>query len=73
MSLTLRGSGQSWNLDFVWGHSQAIGREHVSEVFAGSDMKSAFICTGEKAVSTESVEYFQDMSFVLGKVVGIDQ
>ena len=73
MSLTLRGSGQSWNLDFVWGHSQAIGREHVSEVFAGSDMKFAFICTGEKAVSAESAEYFPDVLFVLRKVVGIDQ
>ena len=61
------------NLDFVWGHSQAVGREHVSEVFAGSDMKFAFICTGEKAVSMEAVEYLPDVSFVLGKVVGIDQ
>ena len=42
-------------------------------IFAGSDMKFAFICTGEKAVSAESAEYFQDVSFVLGKVVGIDQ
>ena len=61
------------DLDFVRGHSQAVGREHVSEVFAGSDMKFPFICTGEKAISMESVEYFQDGSFVLGKVVGIDQ
>ena len=36
-------------------------------------MKFAFICTGEKAVSVESAEYFPDMLFVLGKVVGIDQ
>ena len=57
------------NLDFIGGHCQAIGREHVSEVFTGSDVKFAFICTGEKAVSVESAEYFPDMSFVLGKVV----
>ena len=36
-------------------------------------MEFAFICTGEKAVSVESAEYFPDMSFVLGKVIGIDQ
>ena len=36
-------------------------------------MKFAFVCTGEKAVSTESMEYFPDVSFVLGKVIGIDQ
>ena len=36
-------------------------------------MKLSFICVGKKAVSTESAEYFLDMSFVLGKVIGIDQ
>ena len=36
-------------------------------------MKFAFICTGEKAVSVESAEYFPDVLFVLRKVVGIDQ
>ena len=36
-------------------------------------MKFAFICMGEKAVSVESAEYFPDMSFVLRKVIGIDQ
>ena len=36
-------------------------------------MKFAFICMGEKAISAESVEYFPDVSFVLRKVVGIDQ
>ena len=61
------------NLDFVGGHRQVIRREHVSEVFTGSDVKFAFICTGEKAVSMESVEYFPDISFMLRKVIGIDQ
>ena len=60
------------SLDFVGGHSQAVGREHIPEVFTGSDVKFAFICMGEKAVSAESVEYFPDMSFMLGKVIGID-
>ena len=36
-------------------------------------MKFAFICTGEKAISAESAEYLPDVSFVLRKVVGIDQ
>ena len=36
-------------------------------------MEFTFICAGEKAISTESVEYFPDVSFVLGKVIGIDQ
>ena len=36
-------------------------------------MKFAFVCTGEKVVSMESAEYFPDVSFVLGKVIGIDQ
>ena len=61
------------NLDFVGGHSQAIGREHIPKVFTGSDVEFAFICTGEKAISMEAAEYLPDVSFVLGKVVGIDQ
>ena len=61
------------NLDFIGGHRQAIGREHVSEVFTGSDVKLSFICTGKESVSMESVEYFPDVSFMLRKVIGIDQ
>ena len=61
------------NLDFVQGHSQAIRGEHVSKVFTGSDVESRFICTGEKATSAESVEHFPDVSFMLRKVIGIDQ
>ena len=61
------------NLDFVGGHSQAVWRKHIPEVFTGSDVKFAFICMGGKAVSTESAEYFQDVSFMLRKVIGIDQ
>ena len=61
------------DLDFVGGHSQAIWREHVSKVFTGSDVKFAFVCTGEEAISVEAVKYFPDVSFVLGKVIGIDQ
>ena len=36
-------------------------------------MEFAFICMGKKAVSAESAEYFPDVSFVFGKVIGIDQ
>ena len=61
------------NLDFIGGHHQAVGSEHVSEVFTGSDVKFTFICTGEKAISAESAEYFPDVLVVLGKVIGIDQ
>src|SRR5882672_1672264 len=61
------------NLDLVWGHGEAFGRQHVSEVFAGSDMELAFVCMGKKSISMESSEYFPNMSFVLGNVVGIDE
>ena len=36
-------------------------------------MEFEFICMGKKAVSMESVDYFPDMLFVLGEVIGIDQ
>src|SRR6266850_1890840 len=61
------------NLDLVWGHGEAFGRQHVSEVFAGSDMELAFVCMGKKSVSAASSEYFPNMSFELGNVVGIDE
>src|SRR5882672_9950249 len=61
------------NLDLVWGHGEAFGRQHVSEVFAGSDMELTFVCMGKKSVSAESSEYFANMSFVLGNVVGVDK
>ena len=61
------------DLDFVGGHSQAVGREHISEVFTGSDVEFTFICTGKKAVSAESAEYFPDVFFMLREVIGIDQ
>ena len=61
------------NLDLIQGHSQAVGREHVSEVFAGSDVKLTFMCMGKESISTKSVGYFSDMLFVLRKVIGTDQ
>src|SRR5467141_243848 len=60
------------NLDLVQGHGEAFGRQHVSEVFTGSDVEFAFVCMGKKSVSAESSEYFPNMSFVLRNVVGID-
>src|SRR5882672_8864076 len=53
------------NLDLVWGHGEAFGRQHVSEVFAGSDVELAFVCMGKKSVSVESSEYFPNMSLCL--------
>src|SRR5882672_9321573 len=61
------------NLDLVWGHGEAFGRQHVSEVFAGSDMELAFVCMGKKSISVESLEYFPNMSFMLGNVVRVDE
>src|SRR5882672_10735518 len=61
------------NLDLVWGHGEAFGRQHVSKVFTGSDMELAFFCTGKKSISAESSKYFPNMSFVFGNVVGIDE
>jgi len=61
------------DLDLVRGHGEAFGRQHVSEVFAGSDVELAFVCTGKKSISMESTKYFLNMSFVFGNVVGIDE
>src|SRR5467141_4273429 len=60
-------------LDFVLGHGEAFGRQHVSEVFAGSDVELAFVCTGKKSISTESAKYFSDVSLVFGNVVRINE
>jgi len=32
-----------------------------------------FVCTGKKSISAESAEYFPNVEFVLGNVVGIDE
>ena len=61
------------NLDFVRGHGEAFGRQHVSEVFTRSDVELAFVCTGKKSVSAESAEYFPNVEFVLRNIVGIGE
>jgi len=33
----------------------------------------AFVCTGKKSISVESVKYFLNMEFMLGNIVGIDE
>jgi len=53
------------DLEFVWGHGEAFGRQHISEVFSGTDMEITFVCTGKKSISMESVVYFPNMGFVL--------
>src|SRR5882672_1980025 len=60
-------------LDFVLGHGEAFGRQHISEVFAGSDMKFAFVCLGKKSISMVFVKYFSDVSLVFGNVVQVDE
>src|SRR5882672_7685650 len=61
------------NLDLVWGHGEAFRRQHVSEVFAASDVELTFVCIGKESISVELSEYFPNMSFVLRNVVGIDE
>src|SRR5882672_412456 len=60
-------------LDFVLGHGEAFGRQHISEVFAGSDVELAFVCTGKKSVGVESAKYFSDVSLVSSNVVRVDE
>src|SRR5882724_8385520 len=61
------------DLDFVRGHDEAFGRQHVSEVFAGSDVELAFVCTSKQSISAEPTKYFLNVSFVFGNVVRIDE
>src|SRR5882724_5258103 len=61
------------DLDLVRGHGEAFGRQHVSEVFTGSDMELAFVCMGKQSISAEPTKYFLNMSFVFRNVVGIDE
>ena len=66
MSLTFSGFRPILDyLDFVLGHGEAFGRQHISKVFTGSDVELAFVCMGKKSVSVELLEYFPNMSFVL--------
>ena len=41
------------DLDLVRGHGEAFWRQHVSEVFAGSDVELTFVCMGKQSVSME--------------------
>src|SRR5882724_9262957 len=61
------------DLDLVRGHGEAFRRQHVSEVFTGSDVELTFVCMGKQSISTEPTKYFLNMSFVFGNVVGIDE
>src|SRR5882672_10756707 len=61
--LDFSGFRQIFNyLNFVLGHGEAFGRQHISEVFAGSDMELTFVCMGKKSISVESAKYFSDVS-----------
>ena len=61
------------DLNFVWGHGEAFSWQHISEVFAVSDVELAFVCMGKRSVSVEPAEYFPNMEFVLGNIVRIDE
>ena len=61
------------DLDLVWGHGEAFRRQHISKEITGSDVALAFVCTGKKSISVESLVHFPDMGFVLGNVVGVDE
>src|SRR5882724_5493920 len=61
------------DLDLVRGHGEAFRRQHVSEVFAGSDMEFTFVCMGKQSISAEPVKCFLNVSFVFRNVVGIDE
>src|SRR5882724_1235398 len=61
------------DLDLVRGHGEAFRRQHVSEVFTGSDVELAFVCMGKQSISMEPTNYFLNVSFVFGNVVGIDE
>ena len=54
------------NLNFVGSHHKAFGRQHVSEVFTGSDVKFAFVCAGEKIICMKTAENFHNMLFMFG-------
>src|SRR5882724_3636762 len=60
-------------LDFVRGHGDAFRRQHISEVFTGSDVKFTFVCMGKKSVSAESAKYFSDVSLMFSNVVRVDE
>ena len=61
------------DLDLIRGHGEAFRGQHVSEVFAASDMELAFVCTGKQSIGMEPLKYFLNMEYVFGNVVGIDE
>src|SRR5882724_4453483 len=61
------------DLDLIRGHGDAFGGQHVFEVFTGSDVELAFVCTGKQSISVEPPKYFLNMSFVFRNVVRIDE
>src|SRR5882724_3273281 len=61
------------DLDLIRGHGEAFRGQHVSEVFAASDMELAFVCTGKQSIGMEPLKYFLNMSFVFRNVVRIDE
>jgi len=47
--------------------------DSIYRVFAGSDMNLHLCLHRQKSISVESAEYFLNVEFVLGNIVGIDE
>ena len=57
------------DFDLVFGHSEAVWRENVSEVFDGVYMEEAFVSASIQVIFPEPLEYILNMLSVLVEVV----
>ena len=57
------------DFDLVFGHSEALWRENVSEVFDGVYVEKAFVSMSVQVVLPEPLEYISNMFSVLVEVV----
>ena len=60
-------------LNFVLGHREAIGRQHISQIFAQVTMELALVGLGIEPIAPKLGEYFPDMGRVLFRVIRIHQ
>ena len=47
------------NLEFVWGNGETFRRQHISEVFSGSDVELTFVCMGKSPLAQSLWSTFQ--------------
>ena len=57
------------DFDLVFGHSEAIGQEDVSEVFDSVYVEEAFVSVSIQVILPEPLEYISNMLSVLVEVV----